>query len=191
MPSRKKTDVSTLIAGVTRELRATQIDFMLIGGQAVLLHGRPRATEDIDLTLAADPSRLDDVLMICRALELEVLADDVETFVRQSFVLPAADEQTGIRVDFIFSSTGYERMAIARANIVEVRGELVPFAAVEDLIILKLIAGRSVDMEDVKAVVRRKEAEIDWAYLTDWIRRFGQIEGHEDLEDRLDEVRKG
>ncbi|MGD8414584.1 MAG: nucleotidyl transferase AbiEii/AbiGii toxin family protein [Candidatus Latescibacterota bacterium] len=191
MPSRKKTDVSTLIAGVTRELRATQIDFMLIGGQAVLLHGRPRATEDIDLTLAADPSRLDDVLMVCKALELEVLADDVETFVRQSFVLPAADEQTGIRVDFIFSSTGYERTAIARADIVEVESESVPFAAVEDLIILKLIAGRGVDIEDVKTIVRRKEAEIDWVYVTDWIRRFRQIEGHEDLEDRLDEVRNG
>ncbi len=35
---------------------------MLIGGQAVLLHGRPRLTEDIDITVGADPGRLDEVL---------------------------------------------------------------------------------------------------------------------------------
>ena len=69
-------------------------------------------------------------------------------------------------------------------------GESVPFASVEDLILLKLIAGRAVDLQDAESVVRRKGSEIDWAYVTEWVNRFGQIEGHESLPGRLRELRR-
>lgn len=48
-------DFPRLLSRLTRELDGEEIGFMLIGGQAVLLHGRPRLTEDIDVTLAAGP----------------------------------------------------------------------------------------------------------------------------------------
>ncbi len=38
---------------------------MLIGGQAVLLHGRPRLTEDIDVTLGLPPDQLPRVREAC------------------------------------------------------------------------------------------------------------------------------
>lgn len=47
---------------------------MLIGGQAVLLHGEPR-TQDIDITLGVDPTALPEVLKVCR---IAALARDVE-----------------------------------------------------------------------------------------------------------------
>ncbi len=59
-------------------------------------------------------------------------------FVRDTFVLPVHDVDTGIRVDFIFSTTPYERQAIERAVIVELGGEPVPFASAEDLVIVRL-----------------------------------------------------
>ncbi len=80
---------------------------------------------------------------------------------RDTCVLPAHDVDTGIRVDFIFSTTPYERQAIERAVIVELGGEPVPFASVEDLVIHKLFAGRARDLEDVATVIRRQRAEVD------------------------------
>lgn len=163
---------------------------MLIGGQAVLLHGRPRLTEDIDITLAADPSRLNDVLEACAALKLRALPEDVESFVLQSFVLPVLHDATNIRVDFIFSTTPYERVAIDRAVIVEMRGESVPFATAEDLIVHKLFAGRSIDLEDAAAVIRRKGRDLDWRYIEKWLGEFSEVPGREDLLDLLADIRK-
>jgi len=190
MASLQPPDFSNLIAGISRELRDRRISFMLIGGQAVLLHGRPRLTEDIDITLAADPTRLADVLEVCAALRLQTLPEDIESFVRQTFVVPALHEQTSIRVDFIFSTTPYEREAIDRAVVVQLGGESVPFAAAEDLIIHKLFAGRSTDLEDAATVVRRKGGELDWAYLERWVREFASVPGRADLPDVLGDLRR-
>ncbi len=163
---------------------------MLIGGQAVLLHGRPRLTEDIDITLGADPSRLDDVLEVCSALGLRALPEDVAKFVRQSFVLPVLEDETGIRVDFIFSTTPYEQEAIERAVVVDLGGVPVPFATAEDLIIHKLFAGRPTDLEDAATVVRRKGRELDWHYLEKWVKQFAKVPEREDLPDRLAGLRR-
>ena len=131
-------DFEDLLARLGRVLRSHDLPFMLIGGQAVLLHGEPRLTQDIDVTLDASPERLPDVLAACTALGLQVLPDDSADFVRETFVLPASDEATGIRVDLIFSSTSSEAEAISRAVHVEVKVQPVPFATDEDLSTHKL-----------------------------------------------------
>lgn len=179
-----------LIAGVAGALAARDLPFMVIGGQAVLLHGEPRLTQDIDITLAADPRRLPEVLQTCDALGLRPLPEEVESFVRRTFVLPAADVATGIRIDFIFSTTPYEQQAIARAVRVELAGTHVPFASAEDLILHKLFAGRPRDMEDAVGVVRRKGQELDWSYLREWTRELAVVPGREDLPDQLSELQR-
>ena len=56
---------------------------MLIGGQAVLLHGRPRLTEDITITRGVDPGRLPVVREVCTALGLELLPEQVKRLRRE------------------------------------------------------------------------------------------------------------
>ena len=53
MDSHRPPDFSGLIGRIAEELNSRGLPFMLIGGQAVLLHGRPRLTEDIDITVGA------------------------------------------------------------------------------------------------------------------------------------------
>ncbi|MFN2399797.1 MAG: nucleotidyl transferase AbiEii/AbiGii toxin family protein [Gemmatimonadaceae bacterium] len=183
-------DLSKFIAAIAGELTALHLPFMLIGGQAVLVHGRPRLTEDIDITLGASPEKLAVVRNISDSLGLEPLPVDVEQFVWDTFVLPVRHPQSGIRVDFIFSTTPYEQQAIARATLVEVGGTQVPFAAAEDLIIHKVFAKRPRDIEDAIGVVRRKGALLDWEYLRHWARAFREVPGQEDLPELIERLRR-
>ena len=67
--------------------------------------------------------------------QLQPLPDQPEQFARETFVLPVAHPDSGIRVDFIFSTTAYEQQAIERAVAVTLGGIQVPFVTAEDLII--------------------------------------------------------
>lgn len=178
-------DFADLIGRVARALEARELPFMLIGGQAVLVHGEPRLTQDVDITLAASPQRLDDVLAACRSVGLDPLPDDVAAFVRDTLVLPAADPDTGVRVDFVFSTTPYEAEAVRRAIRIDVDGTPVPFVSAEDLILHKLFAGRPRDLEDVDGIIRRKGTGIDWDYVRRWAVEFAAVPGRENLPEQV------
>lgn len=152
-------------------LDAHGIPYMIIGGQAVLLHGEPRLTRDIDITLGVNADRLDDLLIVVQELSLKPLPEDMESFVKENMVLPTLDEKTGIRLDFIFSFTPYEEAAIKRGKKVRIQGQKVNFASAEDLIIHKVFAGRPRDIEDVKAVIL-KNPGIDLQYVRTWLKEF-------------------
>lgn len=145
---------AALLERVATSLDRAGIPYMVIGGQAVLLYGEPRLTRDIDITLGVDVDRLKDVLSMVAACSLTVLVDP-ETFVRETMVLPVRDEESGIRVDLIFSFSPYERESIARVRRVTLGTTPVCFVSAEDLIVHKVVAGRPRDLEDVRGVLLR------------------------------------
>lgn len=162
---------------------------MVIGGQAVLVHGEARFTQDIDITLALSPGDVAKVLTLCAEESLAIGIEDPDRFVASTHVLPAIDPESGSRIDFVFSSTEYEREAIGRSQMIHVGEHDVPFAAVEDLIIHKLLAARPRDLEDIRGIVRMRGDEVDWSYVERWVGAFSEAPGQERLTKHLREVR--
>jgi predicted nucleotidyltransferase len=177
-----------LIENLAKMLAERGVDYMLIGGQAVLLYGEPRATKDIDVTLDTGPERLQEILNMAGDLNWKILVKDPSAFVTKTFVLPCQDLKTGIRIDLIFSFSEYEHQAIRRAKRIQVGEAIVKFASVEDIVIQKVIAGRPRDLEDVK-IILAKNPEIDEPYI-----RSRLIEFSESLEQpflkTFDEIQK-
>lgn len=183
------TDLEQLIARVSDAMNEADIPYMLIGGQAVLVHGIPRLTEDIDITLGIGIDQFDALRDLSESLGLEPLPDDPAEFARETYVFPAADPGTGIRIDFIFSSIPYERQAIQRSVEVDMAGSSVSVASAEDLILHKLFAGRPRDIEDARGVADIKREELDWEYLSQWAEEFAAIPGREDLPAQLQAIK--
>lgn len=161
-----------LLEKLAHQLDQQKIPYMIIGGQAVLLYGEPRLTRDIDITLGVGLDRLSDILNFCRKLKLKVLVD-AKKFTRETLVLPCEDSGTGIRVDLIFSYSDYENAAIKRVRRVRLGKTRVNFAAPEDLIVHKMIAGRPRDIEDVEGIVL-KCSDLDLRYLRKWLAEFSK-----------------
>jgi len=164
---------SALLERLAEALERAAIPYMVIGGQAVLLHGEPRLTRDVDLTLGVDVDRLPDVLAAARGCRLEPLVDP-EDFVNKTMVLPCLDPESGIRVDLVFSWSPYEREAIARALTVPVGGVGVRYATAEDLVIHKILAGRARDLEDVRGVLL-KNPTLDQVRIESVLAEIGAV----------------
>lgn len=160
-----------LLKKVARELSKLNIPYMVIGGQAVLLYGEPRLTRDIDITLGSGTEGLEKVKRVIKNSKLQIIVEDVEEFVNKTLVLPAMDEKSGIRVDFIFSFSTYERQAIERAKVIKFGKTPVRFASLEDVVIHKTVAGRARDIEDVKSILL-KNPDYDAQYITRWLKEF-------------------
>jgi hypothetical protein len=154
---------------------------MIVGGQAVLLYGRPRLTRDIDITLGVDTDQFAVVHALCRDLDLAVLVEDAEPFAQTTKVLPAEDPVSRIRVDFIFSFTPYETQALERTQTVLMEDYSIRFAACEDVIVHKMLAGRPVDEDDVRHMLAKNRHTLDCEYVRNWLSEFGRIPEHGDI----------
>lgn len=174
-----------LLARTARALEGAGLPYMVIGGQAVLLYGEPRLTRDVDVTLGVSVDRLPDVLAVVAELSLRPLVDP-ESFTRETMVLPCQDPESGGRLDLVFSTSPYEREAIARARTVDTAGQPVRFAAPEDLVIHKMIAGRPRDLEDVRGILA-KQTGMDRDWIRRWLEDFEAVVD-DPLIERFDEL---
>jgi predicted nucleotidyltransferase len=177
-----------LIKKIAKSLDKQKIPYMIIGGQAVLIYGRPRLTRDVDITLGVDTDRFSLIQGVCEKLGLVPIPENPQDFARETKVLPAEEPKSKIRVDFIFSFTSYEAQAIKRTREVVIDNYPVKFASCEDVIIHKMIAGRAVDAEDVKSILIKNENSIDLEYIREWLSQFGEIAEHEGILERFNSL---
>jgi len=165
-----------LLKRIALQLKKASIPYMVIGGQAVLLYGEPRLTRDIDITLGMGVKELDKVKKIIRVVGLKTLVEKEKEFVERNMVLPTLDKKSGIRVDFIFSFSYYERQAIERGKDIKLGRTFVRFTSLEDVVIQKVIAGRARDLEDVKSILL-KNPKYDLDYIETWLKEFDKSLG--------------
>lgn len=126
----------------------------LIGGLAVAAWGAPRATEDIDLLADATRSSELDAALRHAGFEPEWRRGGPDDPV--PMLLRLRDAAGGPGVDVACVTRGWEREILERAVRVRIPGGPdVPVVAVEDLIVLKLLAGGPGDLADVADLLSR------------------------------------
>ena len=182
--------VEKLIKRIARRLDEDKIAYMVIGGQAVLVYGRPRLTRDIDITLGIDTDKFSLIKKACKGLKLKILAEKPEDFARETRVLPVEEPRSKIRVDFVFSYSEYERQALRRTRQVRMDDYPVRFASCEDVIIHKMVAARAVDEEDVRSILIKNKGAIDLKYVKKWLSEFGKIPEHKAISEKFDNLVK-
>jgi predicted nucleotidyltransferase len=142
-----------------RRLTEAGVDFVVIGGIAVIAQGYGRATRDLDIAFAGDAPNLEALgnLLVDLKASLRGVEEDV------SFV-PDARTLAGIQLLTLETSLGwldvhrqipgvrsYEDLR-ARAERATIAGVPVLVASVDDLVAMKQAAGRDQDRIDVDAL---------------------------------------
>ena len=146
------------------------VDYLLIGGLAVSLHGVERATMDVDITVAMTPDNLAHLIGTARELKLTpVLPVPLEALgdlelLRQwhternleAFALRTPDI-AGVTVDvLLFPPVEFSGMS-QRATLFDVASTAIRVVAIDDLIALKQAVGRPIDLSDIEHLQRIKQ----------------------------------
>jgi predicted nucleotidyltransferase len=173
-----------LLAAVTAAVAEGRIS--VIGAVARNAWAPPRATSDVDFSLAAERDTLDAVEQVlqragykCSRRQQVEATDSVPDLV--SYRSEGAEPR---QVDLLMAKTEFEAQALSRAVRVDV-GAFLPVVSREDLIVYKLIADRQRDRDDVRAVIETAErggVSLDWAHVERWANAWG-------IRERLDRIR--
>ena len=142
------TPLDHAVRDITRALDSLRIAYAIIGGIANAVWGEPRATIDVDVTVAVDDDDLPATVPAI-AQNFRVPVSDPLAFVQQTRVLPL-DTDDGVRIDVIFALLPFELDAIRRAKEVTIADRTVHVVTPEDLILMKIISERPRDVADAK-----------------------------------------
>lgn len=146
--------ISTLLGRLT----GGGVDFVVIGGIAVIAHGYARNTKDLDICYAPDQGNLESLGTVLRQLEARLRGIEDIPFVpdartlRHTQILTLDTREGGL--DLLVDpdgSPGYDTLR-ARAERIDFDGFEIRIASVEDLLAMKRAAGRPQDQADIDAL---------------------------------------
>lgn len=152
----------------------------VFGAQAVNLHGFPRATADLDLTVDLD--RLSPRALV-RELEksgfsARFVDDD---FITATRVIPLVHRATKLPLDLVIAGPGLEQRFLDEVQLQRIGDRRVPVISAENLIVTKLLAARPKDLEDVRELVASRGASLDHDRIDELLALLEQALGQSDL----------
>jgi hypothetical protein len=153
----------SLIADVIRGLNSNEISYVVVGGVAVVLHGRNRVTMDLDIVISLDEANVRKTVGMLSKIGLKPRIpvdplDFANAEIRRQWV-----QDRGMKVfsfvDPARAATGVDIFAaypldygdlFARSIIVNLGQTPVRLCSIEDLITMKRQANRSHDLDDIQ-----------------------------------------
>jgi hypothetical protein len=154
--------LNSALAALASVFRRAGVGWYLFGAQAVALHGVPRFTADLDVTVEEPPGGIAEFIRQLSSAGFEFAVDgDPEEFAAVARVLPFIHRRTGLPIDIVIAGPGLEEEILRRAVPIRVGRTRVPTVSLEDLLVLKLLAGRPKDLDDVGALIAEYAERMD------------------------------
>ena len=147
------------------------IPYVIIGGIALQYWGRPRLTLDVDATIMIPMEETDKII--------KLILDNFKSRVKNPFAFARKNRVILIKaknkceIDISLGLPGYEDKVIERAVDIEIKpSKKIRICSSEDLIILKALAGRAMDCQDIEGIILRRQEAIDRNYIINWLNLF-------------------
>jgi hypothetical protein len=123
---------------VVAELERLGVEYLVGGSLASSVHGRPRATQDVDLVARIAGAHVD-AFVAALSDDFYVDADMIHDAIRRRASFNVVHLESMLKVDiFVFSGDDLAREEMKRRVSVPLRSKPVWFASAEDIVIQKL-----------------------------------------------------
>jgi hypothetical protein len=164
------------LSDLITEFNRRGVAYALAGGWAYSALVEPRATTDIDLLILLDQPSRDTLHSLVSPLFDSTVIHPAPMVFRGLSIwrIVGIRRDQEILIDLLLADSVYLQTALGRARTVPLGALSVPVLTLEDLIILKTLAGRLQDRADLEKIHQREaDLDVDWAYVKRWQTALG------------------
>ncbi len=160
-------------------LDSERIGWFVFGAQAVAVRAAPRATQDIDVTVDLPRHRIPELVRSLEARGLKQRHPEIADRLLAEGAVILLTHDSGMEVDMVLAGAGLESLAMARATRVVIDGVKVPVVHLTDLVVMKVLAGRGKDLDDLRALLATEQ--VDLAEVRELLTQLEEALGQSDL----------
>ena len=146
-------------------LNEEKVEYVVVGGIAVLFYGIPRTTMDIDILIAKDMTKVMRFTEFLKENDFFVDGGDIRMAFEEKSHATIEDKTSMIRLDLKGIYNENDRLALKRRRRVSVADFELYVASPEDLIANKLLFGSEQDIKDAEGMYARQFDNLDMVYL--------------------------
>ena len=164
---------------------------VVIDDIAASVLGKARFTEDIDVLYLLSDRDVARFLDAAQEEGIEPRIQEVEEFAKKNHILLLRHTLSKTKIDVFLGVLPFEQEVVQRSIVHEFEGKLrVRLPTPEDLIIMKAIASRPKDLEDIRVLVE-KYPKLDAARIEYWVKSLSQRLEAPSLWDQIREILSG
>ncbi len=145
------------------QLLGAKVEFILVGGYAVIYHGYGRTTGDMDIWIKPDN---ENKIILSTVLAINgIIQQDLDELIKMDFTRPLAFhlDEAPRRVDFLTHLSGLNYDEANKMKVfLSIEGKQVPVLHLDHLIINKLSSNRikdKADVEELQKIMQLKKKE--------------------------------
>jgi hypothetical protein len=163
---------------VIQSLKETGIQYVVVGGIASIVWGRPRTTNDVDVVIKATPSEIVSLANLLEKNGFVYGTKDIAIALKEKSIATILHKDFPYKMDIQGVYEALDERSLANRLSLRIFNLVAYIEKPEDLIIAKLRYGSTMDFEDAKAILIRQNEKLDYEYLEN-------IAKQEDLEEDL------
>ena len=162
---------------------------VIIGGVATGFLGKPRFTADVDAMFLLSTSEVSKFLEAAQTENIIPRIQDADAFARKNRILLLRHSPSETDIDISLGILPFEEEVVERGSIQSFGNLAIRLPTPEDLIIMKAVANRPKDLEDIRMIVQ-SQAHLDTKRIKHWVLSFGEILDMPDLWGQIEPLLK-
>ncbi|HEY6620608.1 MAG TPA: DUF6036 family nucleotidyltransferase [Steroidobacteraceae bacterium] len=187
MVDRVPATLQAALADLVKWLDDTKMPSMIIGGVAASILGQPRLTHDVDALAILPEADWANAVATAASYGILPRIENPLDFARRSRVLLMRHAESGIDIDVTFGRLSFEQTAIDNSEIHDIGGLRVRLPRVEDLLIMKALARRPKDLQDIEGLLAA-HPDADLVAVRQRVCEFATAMSMSDMLDDFDKV---
>lgn len=165
--------VNDILKLVCTFLNERNINYCIVGGFAVIIHGNPRSTMDIDFVLQIEEKDIPEVVKFLQDNNFFADEEDMRAAFLEKSHSTVEDKETMYRLDIKGMYNEMDERVLKNKVRVGYLGTTIYVASAEDTIANKLLFGREQDINDALGIYVRQKQKLDMNYLEALCLRLG------------------
>jgi len=147
---------------ILKDLSKEKMPFVIVGGAAIVLHGIPRSTLDIDVIVPAEADAVAKLFSLVERKNFLIRDKYIVSIANRLHLLigqwiTVQDESGGELVDIFFENEKEFDKLFKRAQRIKAEGFNLYVASLDDLQAMKKASGRPIDLADIALIKEKKK----------------------------------
>jgi len=139
------TEINNILSRLEKIFKAVKLKYVIVGGIAVIHYGHVRGTQDIDIIIEEEPSKINQFFGLLRSFDFNVMQDQVNMGFKEKTQISVFDNKSPIRLDLKIAYKKNEKDVLKNAISTKILGYNLSIAPLEYVLIGKILYMGNID----------------------------------------------